>query len=446
MRKLLHIISSKKGSFVKADLRQIVCVVIPKLIGGFSQLLLSMLLVRFLGVDQFGMVSVCLTGVLLLDAIAGAALDMAIFRLAPLRREASPEAARAIEKAGLLIKPAAAAIIMLPLLFAAPTVSSLLFQDPTRASLLLWSALALLGMLLFRSMQVHFQIEGRFEAYGGADLLLTVARFGFIGLLLASGLATPERLMAAYGIAGLLVAAAGLLWPARAVLKAAWGPTLAAARELCGLLKWYLATVALGSFASRMDVFFVSSFGNVREAGIYAAAQMFALVPTLLGMYLSVVFSPKVLPMWHDGTLRQTYARYQIFLCALAALMFALCVMALGPLRDLVLPQAYQQSPEVILLLLPTGLASFINFPWTIPLILYTRPKLLLAVDCVAIPAMAVVFAWAIPRWGAVGAAAVSSAFAALRLVFYQDLGWRVLRGVPIAAVAGNLAIARSAS
>jgi O-antigen/teichoic acid export membrane protein len=221
---------------------------------------------------------------------------------------------------------------------------------------------------------------------------------------------------------------------------------------LAGVLKWYLATVIAGSIASRMDVFFVSSFSSVREAGIYGAAQMFALVPQLLGTYLSAVFSPRVLPLWRDGRLPQIFVRYQIALCALAVLSYALSCLAVGPLSSTVLPGTYARATNVILTLLPSGLVALITFPWTIPFILYTRPKTLLLADCIAIPVMAVVFAAVIPTYGALGAAAVTSGFAGLRLVFYQTLAWRVLRGDPAgaqwrASSAGTaLQLARSAS
>lgn len=449
--KLPNIRSAGAVESARADIRQILWVAVPKVLGGASQLLLSLLLVRFLGVEQFGMVSVCLTGVLLLDAVIGSAIDMAIFRLAPLHREDAPAYARAIEKAGLYIKPIGAALLFAPLAFLAARASQVLFQDPTRGSLLLLSALALLGMLLFRSMQVHFQIESRFAAYGATDLLHTAARLGFIGLLLVSDSATPELIMSAYAVAAIGVAAVGLIFPARPVLSAPWSKP--AAGELLGVLKWYLATVVLGSIASRMDVFFVSSFASVAEAGIYGAAQMFALVPHLLGTYLSAVFSPRVLPMWRDGQLPQAYFRYQVALSVAALLLYGGAWVAIGPLSAAVLPDTYRRSVDVALVLLPAGLVALVNFPWTIPFLLYTRPKTLLAVDCVAIPAMAAVFAFAIPRSGASGAAAVSSAFAILRLVFYQGLAWRVLHRDPqglrwrnAGGATNTLQLARSAS
>lgn len=414
------------------DLREVVCVAVPKILGGMGQFVLSLVLVRFLGPEHFGMVSVCLTGVLLLDAVVGSAIDMAIFRLAPLHNLSTPLYARQIEKAGLLIKPLGSLALLLPLAIFAPSLSQLLFQNRDRGLLLLLSFMALVGMLLFRSTQVHFQIERRFLAYGVTDLLHNAARLGSIGLLLAWGLATPERLMGSYALAAALVTAAGLFWLARPVLAAPFSAS--ATGELLGLLRLYLPTVVVGSISSRMDVFFVSSMASVAQAGIYGAAQMFALVPHLLGTYMSAVFSPRVLPMWRNGQLPASYFRYQTGLIAAAAVLFLLAWMGVGRLGHLLLPEAYQRSVDVILLLLPAGLAALINFPWTIPFLLYVRPKALLMVDCLALPAMAAAFVLVIPAHGAAGAAAATSAFAIGRLAFYQTMVWRILRRDPLGA------------
>ena len=370
--------------FIKSDLADVLCVAIPKILGGGSQLALSLILVRFLSPPQFGMFVVCLTSILLLDAVIGSAIDMAIFRLAPIYRESAPLRARPIEKAGLALKPIGSLVLLVPLLLSLSLVSQILFQNSEQGLLLLAAYGALVGLLIFRSMQVHFQIERRFFAYGASDLLHTVARFGGIAILLILDAATPERIFFIYCLAAFTVSGAGLAGWAKPVLQARF--SLEAVKEFTGILGWYLPTVIVGSIASRMDLFLVSALGGVAEAGIYGAAQMFALVPQLLGTYASAVFSPRVLPMWREGKLQRDYWRYQLILGATALLFFALAVIGTGPLGSLLLPEIYQPSQGVIVLLLPTGLAAMVNFPLTIPLLLYTHPKVVLGVDLVAIP------------------------------------------------------------
>lgn len=382
-----------------------------------------------MGPAQFGIVSVSITCVLLLDAVFGSAIDMAIFRLAPLHRETAPLRARQIEKAGLLLKPIASLVLLTPFIIFLPQISKALFQSEAHKTVLLIAFGALLGLLMFRSMQVHFQNERRFVAYGVSDLLHTVARYGSIGVLLVLGFVTPEAILGAYLLAAFTVTAIGLHWWTRPVLKAPF--SLDAAAQLGGVLRWFVPAVVAGSIASRMDVFFVSTLGGVGEAGIYGAAQMFALVPQLFGTYASAVFSPRILPMWRAGKLVRTYFRSQAMLLAIAVCAYVIVLLAIGPLGSRLLPAGYQRSQTVILLLVPAGLASLVNFPFTIPLLLYTHARLILTADLIGIPLAAAAYLFAVPGRGAVAAAAVTASIALLRLLFYQGLAWRMLRRDP---------------
>jgi O-antigen/teichoic acid export membrane protein len=180
-----------------------------------------------------------------------------------------------------------------------------------------------------------------------------------------------------------------------------------------------------------MDVFFVSSLAGVKEAGVFAAAQLFALLPQLLGIYMAAVFSPKVLPMWRKGELGPVYRKYLWGLLALAVAGYAGALLLVGILGDRILPESYREAAPVILLLLPAGLSAFVAFPWTIPFLLYARPKLLLFADCLSLPLLIFAYSLAIPRFGIRGAALVTSAFGLLRTGFYLLLAQRILRDDP---------------
>jgi O-antigen/teichoic acid export membrane protein len=413
----------------QSDIKDMLWVAIPKGIGGLSQLLLSLVLIRFMGPSPFGIVSVCLSCVLLLDSVFGSAIDMAIFRLAPLYRESQPLRSRQIEQAGLLLKPVVCLLMLGPLTILLPALSRLLFQDPSHGLALLMAFGALLGLLMFRSMQVHFQIEHRFAAYGVADVTHTAVRYTALGILLALGLATPVSILGCYLASAFLVTAIGLHAWTRPVLAAPFNRS--AVGELGSVLKWYLPTVVVGSIASRMDVFFVSSLAGVGEAGIYGVAQMFALVPQLMGTYAAAVYSPRILPMWRAGGLTKTYFRVQTLLVAISAAVYLLTWTAIGPLGSRLLPADYQRAKDVILWLVPSGLAAMINFPLTIPLLLYTHSRLLLAADMVCIALAVFVYYLAVPGHGAAVAAAVTSGIAFLRLLFYQGVAVRLLRRDP---------------
>ena len=125
---------------------------------------------------------------------------MSIFRIAPLYRDQNPLAALQIQKAGLMIKPLGALVAIVPIVLFGSRLSQALFQTPDAAPLLYITLAALLGSLLIRSTQVHFQIERRFRIYGLTDLLDTFLCFGTITALLLAGIRSPIKLLAVYAI------------------------------------------------------------------------------------------------------------------------------------------------------------------------------------------------------------------------------------------------------
>jgi O-antigen/teichoic acid export membrane protein len=410
---------------VKRDLRDVLWVAIPKLLGGGLQVIFNLLLLRHLGPKPFGTVSVCLATVMLCDSIFGSAIDMSIFRLAPLQRLRNPVGALQIQKVGLLSKPVGAMLAVLPIALFGPRLSLALFQTGENAPLLYLTLGALLGTLVIRSAQVHFQIERQFMPYGVTGLANTVLCFGTLGALLLADVCLPSAILAVYAAVPLTVSAAILATRARAIILVR--ASSEAVVVLLRTLKWLLPTVIVGSLLSRMDLYFVSAFAGVNEAGIYSAAQVFALLPALIGLYMSAVFSPRVMPLWYAGKLKPIFLCYQVGLATIAVLIFVVAALSLNRITGLLLPESFRRSKDVILALLPAGLCSFFSFPWMIPLLLYLRPKLLLLIDCFGVLVLAPVFIATARHEGAVGVAKLTSAVMVVRAVVHQWLAWRTL-------------------
>jgi len=410
---------------IARDFHDVLWVAIPKGLGGVLQISFSVVLLRFLGPKSFGMLSVCLATVVLCDSIFGSAIDMSIFRLAPLCRGRNPLAALQIQKTGLLIKPVGALIAILPITLFGRKLSQVLFQTPDAAPLLYWTLAALLGSLLIRSTQVHFQIEHRFRLYGVTDLLDTFVCFGSIGILLVAGVRSPGKILAVYAAVPITVSAIILATLARKMAVTRVGSETT--RALLRTLKWFLITVIAGSLLSRMDLFFVSAFAGVREAGIYSAAQIFAMLPALMGLYMSAVFSPRVMPLWQEGKLKPIYLRYQAALVVTAMLIYLLSLLLLTRVTSHILPESFRRSNDVIIALLPAGLCAFLNFPWTIPFLLYLRPKLLLLMDCIGLMILVPLYIEIARHAGAVGVATLTSGAMLVRTLIHQWLAWRML-------------------
>lgn len=399
----------------------------PKILAGGLQFLLMLALLRYFDPEHYGLISVCLSGVLLSDSILGGATDSGVLRLASSSSAGSLLRSLQFQQAGLVLKLAGVLLVAIPAFFLARRISLLLFQTGEDVRYLGMSCLALIGMLVLRSVQMHYQVSGRFLAYGASDLGSSVLKFGGIGILLLLSRPSPGWVLALYAIGPLAIAAWILTSSGRSLISTPFSG--GAFRELISHVKWFLAVSATGTLMARMDVFILSSMDGVGSAGVYSAAQMIVLIPQLMGSYIAVVFSPRIMPMWESGTLRKLYQNFQLGIISVAVIAFLAAVVLMPQVSDILFPKAFHRSGPVILALLPSGLCALVNFPLTILLLLFLKPRLLVALDCIFLPILLFAYGWAIRSYGVIGAASITSAAALIKTAIMQTVAWRMLRG-----------------
>ncbi len=357
------------------------------------------------------------------DAVLGSAFDVAVVRMVTSEHRRGPSYSAEVQKAALQAKVAGCAALALATIAFARPISRILFHQESAATLLLLSVLALLALLVLRSLQTAFQVSGRFVLYGLTDILHSAAKFGGIGLLLAFGTVQPVRVLLLYAMGPLAVAATLLLTAGRSILQASfqWG----VCREVLGLAKWYFGAAAAGSTTSRMDILLVSAVAGTAQAGVYSSAQTVVLPLQLLGMYMGVVLAPRIIPLWESGRLASIYWPAQGALAGISILIYALAFLTTGWAVATLLPATFAGAAAIILWLLPSALAAFVNFPWTVSFLMFAHPRLLLLFDLCALPVLFLIYRFCISSYGPMGAAAVTSAFALLKTAaFHIVAGW----------------------
>jgi O-antigen/teichoic acid export membrane protein len=409
-----------------SDLVRFVCVAAPKIAGGGLQVLFNLILIRYLTPDQFGMVSLCVLGIVACDAVLGSALDMAVLRLAPLheRRGERLESLK-VQNAALALKPLGVGLLALPLFFAGGAVSRALFHHDEGRGLLLLSLAGLLGLLLLRSLQLHYQISNRFVAFGLTDLAQNGIKFGGITLLLVLAVESPTWMVLFYALGPLSVALAGLALTRNLVQTTFDRSSLL---ELGKVLRWYVAATVMGSITSRIDVFMVSAFSTVAEAGVFSVALAMAIVPQLIGTYMAVVYGPRIMPLWEEGRLGPIYRKFQLKLLPVCIAGYFCLAIGIQLFGEVLLPASFARAAGVMLVLFPASLCSLLNFPWTISLLLFLRPKFLLALELVSFIVVIPAYAYSAGRWGALGGAAVTVTAAAIKTIAMQIMAWQVAR------------------
>ncbi|HEY6564619.1 MAG TPA: hypothetical protein VIY86_08995, partial [Pirellulaceae bacterium] len=174
-------------------------------------------------------------------------------------------------------------------------------------------------------------------------------------------------------------------------------------------------TFALTALVGRLDVILLSMFSTLDEVGIYTGGQTLALVPQLFGTYLAIIFGPKVMPYVLAGGFRPFLKTVQFSLAVACCVILIAMFLGREWIAAHILPRSFAASMHVILILLPAALASMSTFPLVVTFLMFVKPKFLIAMECALLIPVVVLYLVFIPRYGAVGAASVTTGFILLK-------------------------------
>lgn len=408
----------------------------PKIVGGFAIIGLNLWAARQLTPSTYGVFAVGLTTLLLIDSVFGSALDLAALKAGPLQPRGG-DGVTAVERAAVLSKLALAAAMVMFAIMAGRPLSLLVYGSDQRPAVIL-TAVAGGGLLLLRSVQVHLQLIRRFDLYGTADIAHTGGRVLLAGAIVAAGMATPASLLACYALAPLVVSAGFLGSGYRRASSAAW-IDFPAWRELWRFTGVAIVTCGVGALVSRLDILILTSSGRAAEVGLFGVANTVALVPTLLGAYLSPIFAPRIAPLCRDGRFNAFYRSTQAALWIGGALLAAAGFLAAGVLIETILPIRYAGSAEIIRVLLPAGIAGFLIFPLTIHFLMFYAPRTFLALDALSLPALIPAYIWAARQHGALGVAWVTTVSTVLKAAVAQLIALRLATAIDRRAGAAEI-------
>lgn len=401
-------------------LYQTLCVAMPKGLGGFVTIGLNGLLLTRLTPAEFGVYSICLLLVTLADGVLGAAIDMSAVKLASLHRLHDPRRAIAAEQWAALFKVGLSLLLIALLLPALPHLSQALFHRSDAALLLLAMTVAA-GVLLMRSLFTHLQLGGRFAAYAGLELLAQSLRVAGIAAVLLWWQPSAWTLtLAALSGTGLAVLGGLRISNLRFT---PWRLRWSDGFELLHTLRWMLLTFALSSLYARLDILLLTQWSTIDQVGLFAAAQVFAFVPELFGMWLAVVFSPRVAPAQADASLRGLMLRVQSVVGA-AALAAGLLIGGLLSALPGSLPGKYSGAAELLMPLLLGSLAGMVALPVSVPFVMFAKPRFIVTYDLLSAPLLLLAYHLAIQHGGAVGAAWVSGCARLLKAAVLLVSAW----------------------
>lgn len=397
---------------------------LAKVLNGGLTVIFNLLLLRHFGPEQFGIFSLCVVFIQLVDGILGSSLDMGVMQFSTgQKQELNKGEFSEAEIATIFLKCLLVLLNVAVLPPFADQIGQLFFHQAELTALIWLTAFAALGLLFLRSYQVHCQLHGQFFRYGISDIIHSCLKFGSIAALLVWTTPKLEWILMSFAFAPSSVAVIGLVFTFVAVRQGIGNP-LNSIWRLVLRIKWVVATFILTASVSRLDVFFLQKYATLEEVGIFSGGMILASIPELLGSYVAVVLNPKVKRYCQEGRFLTVFRNFQL-LCLLAGAVGGIAAFfALEPMCAYILPEKFSGSAKVLLVLLPGSLVSMAIFPLTLPYLLMIRPRFFLIMDCIVLPLLLVLYIPAIQQYGAIGAAMVTAAVKVLKGVVAQLMAW----------------------
>ncbi|MCB1842054.1 MAG: oligosaccharide flippase family protein [Halioglobus sp.] len=374
---------------------------------------------------EFGLVSVALATLNVLQEVCGNGLDLSMVRLAAPHVESNPQRAAAYYRAALQLKLLVNGAVALLLFLFAPGIAGLVFSNPDIAPLLRWVSLGLLGASLYNYMLARVQAEERFSLYAVLRASNNVGKLLVLGVIAMLDLFTPDGVLAAW-IAAFFI---GYL------LSLAMGVTRHTAQpegkhldstywtQLFHFGKWVVASSFLFSLYSRVDMLVLARYVDAADIGQYAAAWNITYIIDLMTYSVIIALLPQAVKIQHHGDF-PGYLKRTFGICLVIALSLAPLYLLSGLLFSIFFP-AYTGSADLFRILFIGAIITLLFHP--LYLILYARNRVnRLALINFLLLAFSIVLSLAvIPQYGAEGAAwvtVIGRVFASVLICYFVYL------------------------
>lgn len=401
-----------------------------KIVGGASALVINLFAVRHLVPAVYGVFAFCIANLQLFDALLGAALDLSVLKLAPVHRRDGFLGFTPVERASVVVKTGIAAVVIAVLaIFGEPFGRAVFHSSGGRPTLMLLGV-SVLGLLLFRSLQVHAQIDLRFKRYAAADLTQTGLRLTLSMGLIAAGVTSSAWLVGGYGAAPALV----VLFLTPLLMREPQTPApwfdRGAFRQVLRESTLLMSIAGFSLLVFNQDMFFLALFHGPADVGILRASYTIAFIPELLGTYIGQTVIPRIVPACEAGKFAEFYKTFQIraFLAAIPVLVLGLLLV--DPVITRVFPHTYRESLPVIKILFPAGIASLIGYPLTLNFLIFYKPRMFLAIDACLAPFMAAGYWFAAGHGGVIAVAWVTSVSRLIKFAVTQYYSFQLSRRV----------------
>jgi len=375
----------------------------------------TVILVRDLGPDRFGMFAAALAVLTLTAQISDMGLNTTFVRFASSYFAADVPTALVLVRLAFRFKCAVAAVVGFAGVLLAHPLARYVLGRPELTPLIRVAFIGVVASILYRYLLTTLQARRRFRTYAAVLAVgPTFQLVAVVALLLTSRLDTSSAFLtyAAAPFFGFLVATLFSPKP-----FGSGGADDQTRRQLAGKLfhfgKWVAISTTVTPLALRLNILMLPALSTAAQAGSYAAAERLAMLLPLITYSLTTALLPEVASFRSYGQLR-SYAKKVLRIAPLPILLLIVLCAVAGPLITFLFGAKYASS---------IGIFRILVISYSFDIVVNPASLVLYRLNMVKIAACSNVFFLVagffgnlvvIPRYGALGAA---SLFLVLKIV-----------------------------
>lgn len=308
-----------KSIIATATFKQSQITIAGTLINGALGALFYIVLARFLGPANFGLLTIVLTTLVLIADMADIGTNTGLIRFVSSHLNSDQDKAYRFLKLSLEIKLIAWAVSFLLIYFLAPLLATSLFHKTELILPLKLVAFGIGGALLFTFATSSLQAYQKYFLWSSINILTNSLRLIAIVILGYLSLLSVESSVVVYTILpffGFFVTL--LILPTRQFLATSGEFSLS--KELFKYNIPVAIFTVIAAFSARLDIYLNAALLSAKEVGIYGAAnQLVQIMPQLVSA-LGLVSSPKFASFQTNSQMLVYFKKFQLFVSGICIL------------------------------------------------------------------------------------------------------------------------------
>lgn len=328
-------------------------------ITGVLGILFYILVARFLGPDEFGILMISIALITMLADIANLGTDSGLIRFVGKHYQHDFNKSLQFMKLGLKVKLFVGIVIVVMGWLLVPFISDYFFQKQELILPLRLSLFGVFGALLFSFVTHSIQAIQKFAVWSFINIIMNGLRLFVILVLISQSHLALDSVLVTYIIMPFLGFLIGMLFlPEFLLIK----NENTIAKEFFHYNRWIAIFTIMAALSSRLDIFITGRLLSLEQVGIYSAAsQVTSVVPQMI-FALATVVAPKLASFNSDIDAKKYLKKLQLFVIGLS---FAgILLIPVGAyLLPLFFGSAYQQSVTPFIILFVAQLIFLISLP-----------------------------------------------------------------------------------